>query len=143
MPAHSFILHSYIYIGFMLYLNLLFACKVAIKESSNCAPVPETKTEESTAENIVPDASSITAFMTQVQDIVEYVETPCFCPQNAYIRGRISFSWVIHLISISFIYFQGEMASSALRRFIAYHKISIHSSSQSETKMGLLVECPT
>ncbi|KAG5522742.1 hypothetical protein RHGRI_034779 [Rhododendron griersonianum] len=52
--------------------------EVAIKESSNCAPVPETETEESTAENIVPDASSITAFMTQVQDIVEYVETPCF-----------------------------------------------------------------
>lgn len=48
-------------------------------------------------------------------------------------------SWVIHLISISFIYFQGEMASSALRRFIAYHKISIHSSWQSETKMGLLL----
>ncbi|KAI8528839.1 hypothetical protein RHMOL_Rhmol12G0178800 [Rhododendron molle] len=48
--------------------------EVAIKESSNCAPVPETKTEESTAENIVPDASSITAFMTQVQDIVEKKE---------------------------------------------------------------------
>lgn len=103
MPPHSFILHSYIYIGFMLYLNLLFACKVAIKDSSNCAPVPETKTEESTAENIVPDASSITAFMTQVQDIVEYVETPCFCPQNVYIRGRISFmgdSSYIHLIHL-------------------------------------------
>lgn len=49
--------------------------EVAIQESSNSAPVPETKTEEPAAQDIVPDASSITAFMTQVQEIVELVDS--------------------------------------------------------------------
>ncbi|KAH7856927.1 hypothetical protein Vadar_006999 [Vaccinium darrowii] len=45
------------------------------EESSNCAPASETETEEPAAQDNVPDASSITAFMTQVQEIVELVDS--------------------------------------------------------------------
>ncbi|KAI7985928.1 hypothetical protein LOK49_LG14G00561 [Camellia lanceoleosa] len=52
--------------------------EVALK-SSNCAPVPYTKpvepAKESPAQNTVPDASSISAFMTQVADLVELVDS--------------------------------------------------------------------
>ncbi|XP_028112272.1 biotin carboxyl carrier protein of acetyl-CoA carboxylase 2, chloroplastic-like [Camellia sinensis] len=52
--------------------------EVALK-SSNCAPVPSTKpvepAKESPAQNTVPDASSISAFMTQVADLVELVDS--------------------------------------------------------------------
>uniref|UniRef100_A0A5B7CBH1 Biotin carboxyl carrier protein of acetyl-CoA carboxylase n=1 Tax=Davidia involucrata TaxID=16924 RepID=A0A5B7CBH1_DAVIN len=63
--------------------NVLKVCaqlnEVAIEKSSNSAPVPETKSEEpakkSASQNIIPDASSISAFMTQVADLVELVDS--------------------------------------------------------------------
>ncbi|PSR95777.1 Biotin carboxyl carrier protein of acetyl-CoA carboxylase [Actinidia chinensis var. chinensis] len=53
--------------------------EVAIKEYSNSAPVRETKSEEpaqeSAAQTAVPDVSTISAFMNQVADIVELVDS--------------------------------------------------------------------
>ncbi|THF94360.1 hypothetical protein TEA_029904 [Camellia sinensis var. sinensis] len=49
--------------------------EVALLKSSNSAPVPDTKpmepAKQSAAQNTNPDASSISAFMTQVADLVE------------------------------------------------------------------------
>ncbi|XP_043704288.1 biotin carboxyl carrier protein of acetyl-CoA carboxylase, chloroplastic-like isoform X1 [Telopea speciosissima] len=61
-------------------------CKVAIEKSSNSAPVLETKLEvpslqpkdepgEPAPQNTVPDASSISAFMAQVSDLVKLVDS--------------------------------------------------------------------
>lgn len=52
---------------------------VAIEKSLNSIPVPETKSEESNkksaSENTISDASFISAFMNQVADIVELVDS--------------------------------------------------------------------
>ncbi|KAJ4974723.1 hypothetical protein NE237_007897 [Protea cynaroides] len=61
-------------------------CKIAIEKSSNSAPVLETKLEipssgtkdepvEPAPQNRVPDASSISAFMAQVSDLVKLVDS--------------------------------------------------------------------
>ncbi|KAI8543235.1 hypothetical protein RHMOL_Rhmol08G0201600 [Rhododendron molle] len=52
--------------------------EVAVMESSNSAPIPETELElamESAALLTVPDASSISVFMTQVADLVRLVDS--------------------------------------------------------------------
>lgn len=52
---------------------------VSIEKSSNSVVVPETKPEESTkkssSQDVIPDASSITAFMDQVADLIELVDS--------------------------------------------------------------------
>ncbi|XP_052175402.1 biotin carboxyl carrier protein of acetyl-CoA carboxylase 2, chloroplastic-like [Diospyros lotus] len=53
--------------------------EVVVMESSNNAPVVETKSEdpvkESAVQNTTPDASSVSAFMTHVADIVKLVDS--------------------------------------------------------------------
>ncbi|KAG5536502.1 hypothetical protein RHGRI_024063 [Rhododendron griersonianum] len=52
--------------------------EVAVMESSNSAPIPETELElaiESAALLTVPDSSSISVFMTQVADLVRLVDS--------------------------------------------------------------------
>ncbi|KAA8541016.1 hypothetical protein F0562_024846 [Nyssa sinensis] len=63
--------------------NVLKVCaqlnEVAIEKPSNSAPVPETKSEEPAkkpaSQNAIPDAASISAFMIQVADLVELVDS--------------------------------------------------------------------
>ncbi|XP_059643136.1 biotin carboxyl carrier protein of acetyl-CoA carboxylase, chloroplastic-like [Cornus florida] len=53
--------------------------EVAIEKSSNSVPFPEKESEEpaqkSESQSTIPDASSISAFMTQVADLVELVDS--------------------------------------------------------------------
>ncbi|KAL8118129.1 biotin carboxyl carrier protein of acetyl-CoA carboxylase, chloroplastic-like [Apium graveolens] len=52
---------------------------VAVEKSSNSVVVPDTNPEESTkkssSQDVIPDASSITAFMDQVADLIELVDS--------------------------------------------------------------------
>ena len=100
LPPFLFVLYFFVSMfPFCSIWNLLRTSKVAIKEYSNSAPVPETKSEEpaqeSAAPTTVPDVSTISAFMTQVADIVECVKISFIHSQDVsiaeYMSGTIYF----------------------------------------------------
>ncbi|GMQ10114.1 hypothetical protein CsSME_00053244 [Camellia sinensis var. sinensis] len=75
--------------------------EVALLKSSNSAPVPDTKpmepAKQSAAQNTNPDASSISAFMTQVADLVELVDSRYYnnCFEAKEIVSTVHFKLII------------------------------------------------
>ncbi|XP_062029759.1 biotin carboxyl carrier protein of acetyl-CoA carboxylase 2, chloroplastic isoform X2 [Rosa rugosa] len=63
---------------FLSFFAPIFELKVTTEKPSNSAPINNTKSEDESAEKVsnnIPDASSISAFMAQVSDLVKLVDS--------------------------------------------------------------------